>query len=52
VHDARFSQRKSMPQNSSSGFGLGLERLLVWITGMGNVRDVIPFPRVPGTCKF
>ncbi|MBM3380817.1 MAG: hypothetical protein FJY29_00020 [Betaproteobacteria bacterium] len=41
-----------MPQNSSSGFGLGLERLLVWITGMGNVRDVIPFPRVPGTCKF
>ncbi len=35
-----------------SGFGLGLERLLVWITGMGNVRDVIPFPRVPGTCKF
>ncbi|MBM3382953.1 MAG: asparagine--tRNA ligase [Betaproteobacteria bacterium] len=35
-----------------SGFGLGLERLLVWITGMGNVRDVIPFPRVPGVCKF
>lgn len=35
-----------------SGFGMGLERLLVWITGMGNVRDVIPFPRVPGVCKF
>lgn len=35
-----------------SGFGMGLERLLVWITGMGNVRDVIPFPRVPGLCEF
>lgn len=35
-----------------SGFGLGLERLLVWVTGLGNVRDVIPFPRVPGSCKF
>ncbi len=35
-----------------SGFGLGLERLLVWITGMGNVRDVIPFPRTPGHCEF
>lgn len=35
-----------------SGFGLGLERLLVWVTGMGNVRDVIPFSSVPGTCKF
>ena len=35
-----------------SGFGLGLERLLVWITGMSNVRDVIPFPRTPGRCDF
>jgi asparaginyl-tRNA synthetase len=35
-----------------SGFGMGLERLLIWITGMGNVRDVIPFPRTPGTCRF
>lgn len=35
-----------------SGFGLGLERLLIWITGMGNIRDVIPFPRVPGQCEF
>jgi asparaginyl-tRNA synthetase len=35
-----------------SGFGLGLERLLVWITGMGNVRDVTPFPRVPKSCRF
>lgn len=35
-----------------SGFGLGLERLLIWMTGMGNVRDVIPFPRTPGSCRF
>lgn len=35
-----------------AGFGLGLERLILWMTGMGNIRDVIPFPRVPGYCKF
>lgn len=35
-----------------AGFGMGLERLLVWITGMTNLRDVIPFPRTPGNCKF
>lgn len=35
-----------------SGFGLGFERLLLFITGMGNIRDVIPFPRTPGHCEF
>ena len=30
-----------------SGFGLGLERVLLFLTGMGNIRDVIPFPRTP-----
>ena len=35
-----------------SGFGMGLERLLAWVTGLGNVRDLIPFPRTPGSCKF
>lgn len=35
-----------------SGFGLGLDRLICWLTGMGNIRDVIPFPRVPGYCEF
>lgn len=35
-----------------SGFGLGLERLVMWITGMANIRDVIPFPRTPGNCTF
>lgn len=35
-----------------SGFGLGFERLLNYITGLENVRDVIPFPRVPGSAEF
>lgn len=34
------------------GFGLGLERFLMYITGMSNIRDVIPFPRFPGYAKF
>lgn len=35
-----------------SGFGLGFERLMMFITGMTNVRDVIPFPRTPNKCEF
>jgi asparaginyl-tRNA synthetase len=35
-----------------SGFGLGLERVIQFITGMGNIRDVIPFPRTPGNAEF
>ncbi len=35
-----------------SGFGLGFERLMMFITGMTNVRDVIPFPRTPNNCEF
>jgi asparaginyl-tRNA synthetase len=35
-----------------SGFGLGFERLMMFITGMTNVRDVIPFPRTPKNCEF
>lgn len=35
-----------------SGFGLGFERLVVYVTGMGNVRDVIPFPRTPRNASF
>lgn len=35
-----------------SGFGLGLERLIQFITGMGNIRDVISFPRTPGNAAF
>ncbi|MDL2261893.1 asparagine--tRNA ligase [Bacteroidales bacterium OttesenSCG-928-I21] len=35
-----------------SGFGLGFERLMLFITGMGNIRDVIPFPRTPKSAEF
>ena len=35
-----------------SGFGLGLERLILFITGMNNIRDVIPFPRTPKNAEF
>lgn len=35
-----------------SGFGLGFERLLLFVTGMGNIRDVIPFPRFPKNADF
>jgi asparaginyl-tRNA synthetase len=35
-----------------SGFGLGLERVLQFISGMANIRDVIPFPRAPGNAEF
>ncbi len=35
-----------------SGFGLGFERLITFVTGMGNIRDVIPFPRTPKNCEF
>jgi asparaginyl-tRNA synthetase len=34
------------------GFGLGLERLLMWMTGMKNIRDVLPYPRTPGHAEF
>lgn len=35
-----------------SGFGMGFERLIMYLTGIGNIRDVIPFPRTPKNCKY
>ncbi|MCA9284858.1 MAG: asparagine--tRNA ligase [Phycisphaerales bacterium] len=35
-----------------AGFGLGFERTIIYATGMANIRDVIPFPRTPGSCEF
>jgi len=35
-----------------AGFGLGFERLVSYVTGVGNVRDVIAFPRTPGNAEF
>ncbi|MFK7809629.1 MAG: amino acid--tRNA ligase-related protein, partial [Saprospiraceae bacterium] len=35
-----------------SGFGMGFERIILFITGMTNIRDVIPFPRTPGNATY
>ena len=35
-----------------AGFGLGFERMMMYITGMQNIRDVIPYPRTPKNCEF
>ncbi len=35
-----------------SGFGMGFERLLIYLTGVDNIRDVIPYPRTPNNCQF
>jgi len=35
-----------------SGFGMGFERLLIYLTGVDNIRDVIPYPRTPKTCEY
>lgn len=35
-----------------SGFGMGFERLLIYLTGVENIRDVVPYPRTPGNCDF
>lgn len=35
-----------------AGFGLGFERLIMYVTGIDNIRDVIPFPRTPGQCSY
>ena len=35
-----------------AGFGLGFERLIMYLTGVSNIRDVLPFPRTPGNAEF
>ena len=35
-----------------SGFGLGFERAVMYLTGMSNIRDVVPFPRTVGNCEL
>ena len=65
VLDARMAEQKLDPEIyywyrdlrrygtvPHAGFGLGFERLLVYITGLGNIRDVIPYPRTPGNVSF
>lgn len=47
-----YIELRKYGSNRHSGFGLGFERLLIYITGIANIRDVIPFPRTPGTAEF
>jgi len=35
-----------------AGFGMGLERMVMYVTGIDNIRDVLPFPRTPKNCEF
>ena len=65
VFDARLAEMNLDPEDYGwyrdlrrygtvphSGFGLGFERLVAYVTGMQNVRDVIPFPRTPGSAPY
>ena len=47
-----YLELRKYGETMHSGFGLGFERLIMYITGMTNIRDVIPFPRTPGTSEF
>jgi asparaginyl-tRNA synthetase len=47
-----YSELRKYGTVPHSGFGLGLERVVQFITGMANIRDVIPFPRTPGSAEF
>jgi aspartyl/asparaginyl-tRNA synthetase len=39
-------------KKKQTGFGLGFERLIMYVTGIENIRDVIPFPRYPGNASM
>ena len=47
-----YLELRKMGSAPHAGFGLGLERMLMYLTGMKNIRDVIPFPRTPGSAEF
>lgn len=47
-----YLELRKYGETKHSGFGLGFERLIMYITGMSNIRDVIPFPRTTGSAEF
>lgn len=47
-----YLELRKYGETPHSGFGLGFERLIMYITGMSNIRDVIPFPRTPNSAEF
>jgi asparaginyl-tRNA synthetase len=55
IHEEEMSwylDTRRFGTNPHAGFGLGFERLMMFITGMSNIRDVIPFARTPKNCEF
>ena len=55
LDEAHYSWYLDLRRHGSAphaGFGLGLERMMMYLTGMKNIRDVIPFPRTPGSAEF
>ena len=47
-----YSDLRRFGSSEHAGFGLGFERMMMYLTGMQNIRDVIPFPRTPKNCEF
>ena len=47
-----YLELRKYGETKHAGFGLGFERIIMYITGMGNIRDVIPFPRTTGSSEF
>ena len=47
-----YLELRKYGETKHAGFGLGFERLIMYITGMANIRDVIPFPRTTGQADF
>jgi asparaginyl-tRNA synthetase len=47
-----YLELRKYGETKHAGFGLGFERIIMYMTGMSNIRDVIPFPRTPGSAKF
>ncbi len=47
-----YLELRKYGETKHAGFGLGFERIIMYITGMANIRDVIPFPRTTGSSEF
>jgi asparaginyl-tRNA synthetase len=47
-----YLELRKYGETKHSGYGLGFERLIMYLTGMSNIRDVIPFPRTTGNAEF
>jgi asparaginyl-tRNA synthetase len=48
----RYLELRKWGSVPHAGFGVGFERLIMYVTGMENIRDVLPFPRTPKNCEF